>query len=635
MRKASFASFLFLLAITLGADSVSAQINAPLVNPTVIQGKTPNNQVVVVFKEKPSVLSMLSVTDGNSNLTPEYGLTAENSMVYTVRDGNISGTVESIGKNARVSKVFPNYHMSLLTIPNDTYIAATPEAGKPKLQWNMFNLKLADSGKSAWDVSKGASSIVVAAIDSGVDSSHPDLTGKFSSLVDCVSGCREVTTMTDSLTAPHGTHVSGLVAASTNNSVGIAGSGYDTRIMMVKVMNTNGDILLSDVINGVKWAADHGARVINMSLGQIEENLDASAISSLGDATSYAWSKGALVVAAAGNCGGNTDGNKSCAVVDAQGTVVKYVSNSKSYPGASPNVLAVAALTPDNNIASYSEINDASNSKIGNWISVAAPGGNCSGTNDAYNCILSTIYTSGGDKYGYMSGTSQASPQVAGIAALMLALNPNMTNAEVKSKIETTANKSIGGTATINGMVDALAAVSAVTPLATATPSPTPTGSNVTPSPTGAVTPILSLTPTGIESTPTATPISTPSATPISTPSATIIPSPTLFPTQAPKLPKTAPVPFPPGPYCPSILGCPKKEIGDANCDGFIDKADYKILLEQFDTMVSPDPANLNANFSCREDQPNTYFVDLVDFEIWRRYAGSIPGGISPVLLSK
>ncbi len=172
-------------------------------------------------------------------------------------------------------------------------------------------------------------------------------------------------------------------------------------------------------------------------------------------------------------------------------------------------------------------------------------------------------------------------------------------------------------------------------PSLTPTVSPTPTGSNVTPSPTGAVTPILSLTPTGIESTPTATPISTPSATPISTPSATIIPSPTLFPTQAPKLPKTAPVPFPPGPYCPSILGCPKKEIGDANCDGFIDKADYKILLEQFDTMVSPDPANLNANFSCREDQPNTYFVDLVDFEIWRRYAGSIPGGISPVLLSK
>ncbi len=538
MRKASFASFLFLLAFSLRADSVSAQINAPVLNPTVIAGKPSNNQVVVVFKQKPSVLSMLSVTNGNSNLVAEYGITAENAMVYTVRDGNISDTVESIAKNTKVSKVFPNYRMSLFSIPNDTYIAATPVAGRPKLQWNMFNLKLADSGNSAWDVSKSGSDIVVAVLDSGVDSSHPDLSGKFASLVDCVSGCREVTTMTDSLTAPHGTHVAGLVAAATNNSVGIAGAGYNTKIMMIKVLDTNGDILLSDVVNGIKWAADHGAKVINMSLGQNVDNLDSSAISSLNDAISYAWGKGALLVAAAGNCGGNTNGNKSCAIVDDAGNIKGYASNSKNYPAASPNVLSVAALMPDNSIAPYSETNDASNSKIGNWISVAAPGGNCSSISDGYNCILSTIYTSGGEKYGYMAGTSQASPQVAGIAALMFALNPNMTNAEVKSKIETTANKSVAGTATNNGMVDALAAVSAVTPLVTVVPSgsTTPTGINITPSPTG-VTPTLVLTPTGSEGTPSATPTYAP-------------PTPTFYPTQPPKLKNSFPYPMPTGPYC-------------------------------------------------------------------------------------
>ncbi len=542
VRKAFIVVLFLLLAFVTKADLISAQFQAPVINLPEINTTNQTNQIIIIFKDKPSVSSMLSVTDGNTNIVPEYGISAENSMVYTVRDGNISGTIESIKKNTNVSKVFPNYPIRLMNIPNDTHIVATPEPNKPRLQWNMFNLKLADTGKSAWDVSKGASSIVVAVIDSGVDSSHPDLSGKFSSLVDCVSGCREVTTMTDSLTAPHGTHVAGLVAASTNNSAGIAGSGYDTRIMMVKVMDTNGEVSIGDLINAVKWASDHGAKVINMSLGQIEENLDASAISTINDAVSYAWGKGVLLVAAAGNCSenvphtGTKDKPDKCDYLDTSENLV-HAKNSKYYPGASPNVLSVAALMPDNSLASYSEHNDASNTKIGNWISVAAPGGGCSSTNDAYNCVLSTIYTSGGDKYGYMAGTSQASPQVAGIAALMLALNPNMTNADVKAKIENTANKSIAGTVTNNGMVDALAAVSAVTPAVSVsptvstsvTPSPTPTGSSATPSPavTGGATPTVS--------------------PPVNTPTPTITPYPTTGPARLPKIP---PSPYPSPPYC-------------------------------------------------------------------------------------
>jgi thermitase len=619
MRKYIIGLITIGLILLVGRESIFAQIS-PVLAPSGLP--TPDKkaeQMVVIFKGKPAIKTMLNLSQGNPDVKPAYGLNAGNSVVYAVTEGKLKETLENVRQNPNVFAVFPNYKMHLLGLTNDPSIIATPEAGKPRLQWNMFNIKAAGDGKTAWDVTTGSSNVVVAIIDSGVDSAHPDLTGKFSSLVDCVESCKEILSMTDNAAVPHGTHVAGIVAAATNNSVGIAGVGYNTKIMMIKVMNASGEMTISNVINGIKWAADHNAKVINMSLGQYEENLDKEAIDAMNEAVNYAWGKGAVVVAAAGNCGSSTNGREDCAIVDAEGNTIGYVNNSKSYPGALQNVISVAALKVDNTLPAYSQRNDAGNQKIGNWITIAAPGGNCASQADSYNCILSTFYSQSG-KYGYMAGTSQATPHVAGVAALIFAANSQLSNSQVRSILETTGDKSIAAGATNNGALDAFAAVSK----ASENISPTPSGGQPSP------------TPTGSSVTPTATPALSPSATPISTPSATLVPvtpSPTLFPTASPRLPKTPPDPYPPGPYCPKTSDCSLKGKGDANCDGYTNKADYKIFLEEFDTMVPPEPVNQNANFYCQEDNPFSYFVDLVDYEILRRYIGS--GGLSPVPLKK
>lgn len=540
----------------------------------------------------------------NNQLQPKYGLTASNSMVFGLSTGTVSAQLlTTIRQQSNVKAVFPNYHMTLMGTPNDTYVGQ---------QWNLQSLKLVGSAQSAWDVTHGSSSIVVGVIDSGIDSANPDLAGKIDSMADCSTGtCTTVSSMTDSLTEPHGTHVSGLIGAVTNNGQGIASSGFDTKVMMVKVADAGGQIMISNVINGIKWAADHGAKVINMSLGQLADNLDANAISQINDAVSYAWGKGIVLVASAGNCGGNTNGDNSCALTDAQGNPTgQFLINKKVYPAASPNVISVAAITRDGTLAPYSEHNDATDSSIGNWIDVVAPGGLCSSQNDAQNCILSTFYSTQGD-YGYMAGTSMASPQVAGIAALLFAVNPHLTNAQIKGMIESTADKSIASGASVNGEPNALSAVNAASAAVTpGAPTVTPGGDTPTPSLTNAA------------DTPTPTPV-----VPNVTPSVTPTPSPSPYPTVPPKLPHTYPSPMPSGPYCPAITNCSHKEVGDANCDGVVDESDFKLWWEEFDTIPPASPANQNANFACVEGNKSSYFADLVSFEIWRR--NSISGLMS------
>lgn len=563
----------FVLLLLLGEDA-RAQ-NEPIVS-------SPVREVIVVFKKRPTTSTILSVTSQNTNITLENGITSSNAMVFSVASGSaVSETIASLSQNQNVEAVFPNQKVYLFAVPNDELIKATPVSGQPRKQWNMFNLKLAGDGQTAWDKTTGSGNVVVAVIDSGVDSTHPDLAGKLVSFVDCfVKPCQERTTMTDE--AGHGTHVTGLIAAATNNSIGMAGAGYNTKVMVIKMMNAQGVGDLDNLMEAIIWAADHGAKVINMSLGAVEENLDSAIITLLNNKVSYAWGKGVLLVAAAGNCGGNTQGDKGCAIRNEQETVTGYAKNSKSYPGASPNVLSVAALKVDNTRASYSNYNDASNAKIGNWISAAAPGGEYTSETDASNGIVSTIPA---NKYAYNQGTSMASPQVAGVAALLFAVNPNLTNAQVKTILETTADKGVAQGATNNGAIDALAAVNSA----------------------------------GGAATPTATPgAGTPSVTPPATPA--VSPTPSLSPTPTPpKLPKTPPSPMPTGPFCPPSTNCDQKVLGDANCDGKIDERDYAVWKQQFDTMAPPLPINYNANFSCKETHNFSQFVDMIDYEIWRR----------------
>lgn len=557
------------------------------------------NEVIVTFKSQPDTRTLIQFAQQVPGTTPQSGIPSTNTMVFTVAPDKVIEAATVAAQQQNVQAAFPNYLLHLSVVPNDPFLGPNPTPGaNHSFQWNMFNMKLADTGDSAWNHTTGADSVVVGVVDSGVDSSHPDLSSKLATLVNCtLATCTPVSSMSDDATLSHGTHVSGIVAAATNNSSGVAGTGYNVKFMVLKVQDSSRRISLTDVDKAVRYAVEHGVKIINMSLGAIDQNLGSDGIAFMNAMVDYAWTqKGALVVVSAGNCGAQPPDPNECALSSGG---VAY--NPKMYPAASPNALAVAALTASNALASYSEHNSTA---VGNWISVAAPGGDFTSRADAYNGVLST-YPGG---YAYMAGTSMAAPHVAGLAALLLSMNPNLTNQQLKTAIESTANSALGGNATLHGGVNALAAVASVTPVVTLTPSPT-------------------ITPGGPTLTPTVTPTPTNTVQPTNTPSPSPSPTMTPYPTTGiARLPRIPPVPYPPAPYCPATIissttNCSSeaKLAGDANCDGRVDNADYQIWLQQYDTMPPARPVNNNANFACVEGNSQTYFADLVDFEVWRR----------------
>jgi subtilisin family serine protease len=241
----------------------------------------------------------------------------------------------------------------------------------------------------AWDTSRGSSRITVAVVDTGVDLKQSDLQGAL------VAGANFV-----SAGAPpiddhgHGTAVAGIIAARSNNRQGITGACWLCMLMPVKVLDKTGSGDDTTIAAGIVWAADHNARVINLSLGGPGTTPELTA------ALAYAARKGVVVVAAAGN----------------SGTTIPF------YPAADANVLSVAATTSVDQPYNWTN--------FGPWVNVAAPG-----------CNIAPIVNGG---YGTFCGTSSASPLVAGIAALALSERPTATSSQVVQAIEQSA-KPVGG----------------------------------------------------------------------------------------------------------------------------------------------------------------------------------------------
>ncbi|WP_306204132.1 S8 family serine peptidase [Actinoplanes sp. RD1] len=333
-------------------------------------------------------------------------------------------------------------------------------------QWDLATIGAA----GAWQRSTGAG-VVVAVIDTGVDAGHPDLAGQVLPGIDLVAG----TSGTSTDPHGHGTHVAGTIAALTGNGVGVSSVAPEARILPVRVLDADGSGDMSDVATGIVYAADHGADVINLSLGSTTQ------LTAVTQAVAYARGRGVTVVAAAGN-----DGQKGSPV---------------SYPGADAGVIAAAATDSSDQVAAYST--------RGSYVDVAAPG----------NGILSTYPTSLGG-YATESGTSMASPHVAAVAALLRAYRPAWTPDDIERILEDTA-VDLGAdgrdTSSGYGRIDALAALTAAAPATTApattpattipattpasaTPAPSPT--TVTPSPTATHTPLPTATATSAPATP-------------------------------------------------------------------------------------------------------------------------------------
>ncbi len=350
----------------------------------------------------------------------------------------LAAAAAALAARADVVWAEPNYTVALDLTPNDPGYAS----------YQSLYLDTRLEMPAAWERTTGRPEVVIAIIDTGVDLNHEDLaTGIWTNpleipdngldddgngYVDDVHGwnfAQNSNNVADDY--GHGTHVAGIAAARINNSIGVAGMAGHVTIMPVKVFPPPPNVIgtYEDLILGIVYAADNGAAVINMSLGATSYSRGEEA------AVDYAWAHGAVVVAAAGN----------------------LASNVYHYPAAHPHVIAVAATDGWDQRAPFSN--------WGDFVDVAAPG-------------VFVYATLRNNSYGWLSGTSMASPHVAGLAALILSLNPQLTNAQVRQIIEENADD-LGaagwdpyfGHGRINGR-KALAAVSPAQPGPTPTPHP-------------------------------------------------------------------------------------------------------------------------------------------------------------------
>jgi thermitase len=366
-------------------------------------------QIIVKFRPTGSRTAAVQAAGAEE----EGRLDALNVSVVRARPGRATADViASLRADPRVLYAEPNQRRHATLIPNDTRYAE---------QWAPAKI----NAPAAWDISTGSTAVTIAVIDSGVDTTHPDFSpARFVAGYDFIGG---TVAQTDDF--GHGTHVAGIAAGTGNNATGIAGMSWNTKIMPLKVLDSHGDGWDTDVAAAITYAADrnvapNNVRVINLSLG------GPATTQLLNDAISYALGRGVLVVAAAGNTG--------LAGVD--------------YPAALPGVMAVAATDSSDAKSSFST--------SGPEVSVAAPG----------SSILSTVPTGTcevchGSGYRLVSGTSMATPYVAGLAALLFSFNGNLTAAQVRGAIESSAvDLGDAGTDQIfgHGRINALAALQAV-----------------------------------------------------------------------------------------------------------------------------------------------------------------------------
>jgi len=324
--------------------------------------------------------------------------------LYLVRipaEATVEEAVEAFGRNPDVAYVQPNYIYRACLTPNDKYfedqyalfnkgqqigwVPGSPQ-GKPSADIH---------ATAAWEETTGLAHIVIAVIDTGVDLTHPDLKNKIKGPgYDFVNGDTDASDDNG-----HGTMVAGIAAAETDNYEGIAGVSWNSKILPVKVLDQAGEGNSAAIVNGILWAANNGAQILNLSFGMPAKD------NALEEALKYAYeTKGAFIAAAAGN----------------DNTAV-------SYPAAYDRYVCAVAATD------YLDLR-ATWSNFGAEVDVAAPGVN----------IISTfpvaLTPAGFPSYKFDSGTSLACAYVAGLAALVRGLKPSLTPADVANIIRYAAD---------------------------------------------------------------------------------------------------------------------------------------------------------------------------------------------------
>jgi len=358
--------FLYIILI-LPLGRVSPASAHGLTHGEEIAAQIVSGELIVGMKSSASIIQ-LSLPAGAEIARASHQLNRLNAVVLKVPSGQEAAYVQKLLDSPGVQYAEPNY---LVTIA-----AITPDDPLWPQQYGPTHIQAQD----AWTLTTGTSSVTVAIIDSGIDRNHPEFAGRISSGYDFIDGDTDPQDE-----CGHGTHVSGIIAASGNNAMGIAGMAWNVKIMPVRVLNGYCFGSTSDIAEALVWASERGARVINLSLGT-------SAPSTLMENGVYfAYAHGAAIFAAAGNAGFPTI----------------------FYPAAYPQVMAVGAT----------DINDlhADFSNTGTALDLMAPGSDILSTTPYgpfyYETLLGTSR-----QFGTLSGTSMAAAHASGAAALLASM---------------------------------------------------------------------------------------------------------------------------------------------------------------------------------------------------------------------
>ncbi len=355
----SMLSILILFSAT-GISAFADENNLPA------SDQNATDHVIVTLKEDANV-NMKNATAVSSNVQSD-------SQVVTMEvpaDQSLDAFIDQLEKNEDIQNVEPDYLVELSYSPND------PQLSKSQYYHQKIETKF------AWDQTRGSEDVVVAVIDDGIDMSHPDLKNQIIHPFDTVKENGDIAV------GLHGTHVAGIIGSSINNGIGGAGVAPNAKIMPINVFD--GEFAYtSEIIQGIYYAINQGADVINLSLGSYSYS------SAFNTAIQDAHKKGIVIVAAAGN----------------------EKKSAPFYPAAYPNVISVASTTSADQISSFSN--------FGETVDITAPG----------SSIYSTLPKGG---YGFLDGTSMATPIVSGVAALIKSSDPTLSNRDIENRLFATA----------------------------------------------------------------------------------------------------------------------------------------------------------------------------------------------------
>lgn len=365
---------IFVFGITYGyivglENEYPVEISAD--NPTPGEGSVPaaEDQFIVKYKESTSDSQEEKIEKQTDTTTKEEIVKIDTEILTVPNDKNSHKMVSEF--RADSADKIDYVELDQIMEPE-----ITPNDPGYAQQWALSKIQ----APGAWDINQGSSEITIAILDTGISADHPDLKNKLTTGWNVVDNNADLTDLHG-----HGTLMAGIAAAQTNNLIGMSGVAINSKIMMVRICNNaEGWAYSSSIAKGIIYAADHGAKVISISFGGSSPSV------TIQNAINYAYAKGVFITASAGNNG----------------------DTNLNYPAANLNVVSVGATSSNDQKASWSN--------YGSWIDLTSPG-------------VSIYSTNHDNSYSFVSGTSPATPHVAGVAALLLSINNNLTPTQIES----------------------------------------------------------------------------------------------------------------------------------------------------------------------------------------------------------